>query len=113
MAGLQDHLVAKAPPIQIDQHGVARIGTTRVTLETVMHHYGNGASPEEIALRFSSLRLSDIYTVIAFCLEHEAEVKAYTEEAQEESDRVLEQVLRNTDHAKIRERLLSRQERAA
>lgn len=113
MAGLQDYLVAIAPPLEIDPHGVARVAGTRVTLETVMHHYQNGAMPEEIALRFSCLRLPDIYAVIAFCLDHEDALKAYLELAQEESDQVLEQVLRNTDHAHIRERLLARHGRAA
>ena len=35
-------------PIRIDEHGVARIGGTRIPLETIVGAFRRGASPEEI-----------------------------------------------------------------
>jgi uncharacterized protein (DUF433 family) len=39
-------------PLNADQDGVVRIGKTRVTLDTVIHAFKHGATPEEIAQRY-------------------------------------------------------------
>jgi hypothetical protein len=52
---------AETAPISIDIDGVARIGRTRVTLDTVVLAFEQGATAEEIASRYPALKLSDVY----------------------------------------------------
>lgn len=66
-------------PITMTPERVARVGSTRVTLDSVLHAYNNGASPEEIVYRFSALKLADVHGVIAFYLRHPQAVNAYLE----------------------------------
>jgi uncharacterized protein (DUF433 family) len=61
-------LVPTAEPIPLvtDANGVVRISKTRVTLDTVVTAFLEGATAEEIREQYSSLRLSDIYAVITY-----------------------------------------------
>jgi hypothetical protein len=52
------------PPLRQDAAEVIRIGRTQVTLEGVIGIYEQGASAEEIALRFDALDLHDIYATL-------------------------------------------------
>ena len=71
-------LVAEAPPLRQDGETL-RVGRTRVTLETLVWAYREGATPEAIKDQFPTLELADIYDVIAYCLRHPAEVNEYLE----------------------------------
>ena len=42
-------------PLRVDDDGVVRVGHTRVTLDTVVVAYLDGASPEEIVNRYPSI----------------------------------------------------------
>lgn len=64
-------------PLRLDASGVVRVGNTRVTLDTVLAAYHQGASAEEIAVRYDSLSLADIHAVIAYCLRHPDDVESY------------------------------------
>ena len=66
--GLTETLIAEPPPLHEDQDGVVRVGGTRVTLDTVVEAYEEGATPEEIVLQYSSLKLSDVYATIGYYL---------------------------------------------
>lgn len=65
-------------PLKIDPDGVIRISKTRVTLDTVVTAFREGATSEEIREQYPSLQLADIYSAIAYYLRHQAEVDAYT-----------------------------------
>ena len=56
---------AEPVPLQADPDGVVRVGNTRVTLETVIGAFLDGASAEEIAYQYRPLDFADIYAVIA------------------------------------------------
>jgi uncharacterized protein (DUF433 family) len=71
-----------------------RIKGTRVGIETVLHDYGEGASPEEIVLRYPTLSLEQVYATITYYLAHREQVDAYLarvrqqqEEAWQEQER--------------------------
>ena len=64
-------------PLHIDEDGVARVGRTRVTLETVIGASKNGASAEEITERYDALDLAEIYAVIGYYLSNKPDVDAY------------------------------------
>ena len=68
-------LDAQPLPMQETADGVVRIGGTRVTLDTVIRAYRRGASAEEIARAFDTLRLEDIYAVLSFYLRQTEEVE--------------------------------------
>ena len=41
-----------SPPFRWDEAGGIRIGSSRVTLDSVLASYHNGCTPEEIAIQF-------------------------------------------------------------
>ena len=90
--------------------GSWRIAGTRVSIDSVIHGYWNGATPEEICQDFPSLSLAQIYSVIAFYLTHRAAVDAYLKR-QNDADRRLRRSL-TTHHreqlAALRRRLQKR-----
>lgn len=70
-------LHAAAPPLEAAADGAVRVAGTRVTLDVVVREYDAGASAEDLVLRYPTLRLSDIYAVIAFVLREREAVDAY------------------------------------
>jgi uncharacterized protein (DUF433 family) len=74
-----------APPLREDASGVIRIGQTRVTLESVVALFDQGASAEEIALRYDALHLEDIYATLGYVLAHREAVQAYLAHASHQS----------------------------
>lgn len=64
-------------PIYVDEQGQIRINKTRVLLELVVNAFNRGESAEDIMESYSSLSLADVYAVIAYYLNHRAEVDAY------------------------------------
>jgi uncharacterized protein (DUF433 family) len=70
-------LEAEPVPLAVDADGVYRVAGTRVTLDTVVAAYQEGATPEEIGDQYPSLKLDHIYAVISYYLRHREEVAAY------------------------------------
>ena len=64
-------------PLVTGGDGVIRISGTRVSLETVVAAFRDGATPEEIAQQYPSIPLGDLYEVIGYYLRHEAELNGY------------------------------------
>lgn len=95
-------------PLQKDAHGVIRVGGTRVTLETVVKAFKNGATCEEIIYQFPSLELADVYAVIGYYLKNQAEVEAYLQERQKNAEIIRKKIEAHFDSKGIRERLLKR-----
>lgn len=104
---LLEVFVAEAPPLRTDKDGVIRVGGTRVTLDTVISVYQNGANAEEIALRYDALSLPDVYAVISYYLRHRSEIEDYLRKRQEQAEQVRQA---NADKMPqgLRERLLAR-----
>ena len=92
-----------------DKGGVLRVGKSRVTLDTVIAQFHEGASPEEIALRYPSLQLADLYSVIAYYLNHRRDLDAYLEERARQGDQNEREARARPEVQMLRERLLARQ----
>src|SRR4051794_2956594 len=75
-------------PISIDTDGVARVGGTRVTLDTVIGAFRLGACAEEIVLRYDALSLADVCAAIAFYLKHPAEINDYLRKRDLEAEEI-------------------------
>ena len=65
--------------LSCDDHGAIRLAGHRIGLEHLVHFYNEGYSAEMLLGQFPSLSLSLIYKVLAFYLDHTAEVDAYCE----------------------------------
>ena len=76
-------LEVEAPPFRKDETGAIRIGNTRVLLELVIRAFQDGASPESIVQRYSTLSLSDVYTTIGYYLRHQAALEKYLKDREE------------------------------
>lgn len=68
-----------APFLSRDDHGAIRVTGQRIGPEHLVHFYTEGYSAEMLLGQFPSLSLSLIYKVLAFYLDHTAEVDAYSE----------------------------------
>src|SRR5919198_1152235 len=102
-------LAADSLPLRLDQDGTVRVGCTRVTLDSVIADFEQGATPEQIASDFPSLQLADIYTVIGYYLSHRSDVEAYLREQEQQAEEVRRMLeARLGDQRGLRERLLSR-----
>lgn len=99
---------AQPIPLQIDSLGVVRVSGTRVSLDTVIAAFQEGESAEEIAQDYPSLSLADVYAVIAYYLNHQAEVEKYLVQSREKAKQVRESVEARYDPIGIRQRLLAR-----
>jgi uncharacterized protein (DUF433 family) len=95
-------------PLSVDADSIIRIGDTRVTLDTVIAAFSEGATPEEIAYQYPSLHLSDIYAVIGYYLGQRAEVEAYLAERSTRAVAVQQQNEARFDPQGVRDRLLAR-----
>jgi len=65
-----------------------RVAGTRVSLDSVVHAYLEGQSPEAIADSLPSLSLEQIHGAIAFYLRHREEVEQYLAEQDERWERL-------------------------
>lgn len=95
-------------PLHMDIDGVLRVGGTRVTLDSVIGTFSDGATPEEIVQQYTSLDLADVYAVLGYYLRHQAEVEVYLKRRQQQAQAVRQQNARRTNTHEIRERLLAR-----
>lgn len=96
-------------PVKEDADGVFRVGGTRVTLDTVVSCFEDGATVEEIVGRYPSLQVPDVYAVVAFYLTHRDAVAAYLLEREKLGLQVRAEVERRSPSRGIRDRLLARQ----
>jgi uncharacterized protein (DUF433 family) len=64
-------------PFQLDEYGTYRVGNTRIALERVIESYRRGDSAANILDSFPDLRLADVFAVLSYYLNHEAEVNQY------------------------------------
>lgn len=94
-------------PVHTDANGVVRVGGTRVTLDTLVAAFDAGATAEEILQQYPSLALADVYSVIAYYLRHQSEVRASITR-QQQAAHVRKENERRFDSSGVRERLLAR-----
>lgn len=101
-------IVAQTIPIELDADGVARVGKTRVTLDTVVAAFNQGATVEEIVYRYPALKLSDVYSTISFYLSHQQEVAEYLRQRQQQSQEIRLINEQKLDPQGLRDRLSAR-----
>ena len=95
-------------PLTTDQNGVVRIGKSRVTLDTIVYAFNDGANAEEILDRYPSLQPADIYSVIGYYLRHRTEVDAYLKDREAFRAEVRRENESRFPSTGLREKLLAR-----
>lgn len=99
-------------PLVVTEHGTIRIKGSRVSLDSIVHHFKFGATAEQFVQSFPSLSLGDVYSSIAYYLTHRQEIEAYLEEQETAADNLQEQLESNRDYqaeiAELRSRILGR-----
>ena len=96
-------------PLKADIDGVVRVGNTRVTLDTIIVAFKEGATAEEIVSQYPSLLLADVYAVIGYYLQQQPEVEAYLNQREQIANEVRQQNEARFNQQGIRDRLMARQ----
>jgi uncharacterized protein (DUF433 family) len=99
------------PPLREDAAGALRVGDSRVLLDLVIRAFQDGATPETIVQRYSTLALSDVYAVIAYYLRHRSQIEAYLAEREQKAEEVRQRLDQQGDLSEIRARLLAQRQR--
>jgi len=101
-------VTAEPVPLASDADGAVRVGSTRVTLDTVVAAFREGMTAEGIVEQYPSLGLEEVYKVIGYVLSHPVEVENYLRERQRLAADVRRENEARFDPAGIRDRLLAR-----
>ena len=100
--------VTETIPLETDSSGIVRVGKSRVTFDTVIAAFRQGATAEEIVHQYPSLDLADVYQVIGYYLRRSSEVEEYLQERKAKADAVRGQNEARFDPQGVRARLLAR-----
>lgn len=99
-------------PLEATEYGTLRIKGSRVSLDSVVHHFKLGATAEQIAQSFPSLNLADIYAAIAYYLTHREAVEGYLRQQEAEADALQQRIEADPAYqarmAELRDRILAR-----
>lgn len=103
-------LERETPPLREDETGAIRVGNSRVLLEVVIRAFQDGAPPESIVHRYSTLSLSDVYSTVGYYLRHQDAVETYLNQREQIAESVQQRLSSlQPDLSLIRSRLLSQQ----
>ncbi len=97
-------------PLTPNRDGVVLVTDTRVSLDLIVAAFVAGATAEEIAQKYSSVSLADVYAVLTYYLRHRDAVEAYLDLRSEQRGRVRAENERRLDPQGIRDRLLARRQ---
>lgn len=94
-----------------DETGAIRVGNSRVLLEIIIRSFQDGASPESIVHRYSTLSLADVYSAIAYYLRNQDMVETYLNHREQLANSVQKRLANiQPDLTFIRSRLLSQRQ---
>jgi len=88
-----------------------RIKCTRVGIETVLEDYLNAMSPEEIAVRYPTLTLEQVYATITYYLHNQREIDQYLARWRQYSEQAWKQQQQHPSSSIERLQNLKRQRR--
>ena len=100
-------------PLETNSYGVVHVSGSRVTLDTIVAAFWQGATAEEIVQQYPPLDLADVYAIIGWYLRHRDEVASYLREREEQAAAIRREVERRFPPHGIRERLLARRDAAS
>ena len=96
--------------IKRTREGLWRVAGTRVSVDSIIHAFWRGATPEQIVQDYDALTLAQVYGVVHYYLTHRKEVSAYLK-TQQRMDKKLRREL-TAEHgpflADLRRRMAAR-----
>lgn len=95
-------------PLTRDDDGTIRITGSRVTLDSLIREFKDGATAEQIQEDFPSLALRDIYAAIAYYIQHTEVVEEYLRRQQADAAQTRSEIERGQSSATLRARLRQR-----
>ncbi len=99
-------------PLRLMEDGTIRIAESRVSLESVIHHYKLGASAEQIVQKFPALDLADVYAAISYYLNNEESIEEYVRAQETKGDSLQVELESDPQYQKnsadLRARIVSR-----
>ena len=95
-------------PFSVGSDGVVRIGKTRVTLDTIIQAFLDGATPEEVSQQYPTVDLADVYSVIGYYLRRRPEIEDYLQREKQQTEKIRIRNESRFDPHGIRERLMAR-----
>ena len=75
-------MIYPAYPCIEERNGGLYLASTRVSLDSILINFREGASPERIAQAFSTLKFSQVYGAIAYYLENDETINGYLAEGE-------------------------------
>jgi uncharacterized protein (DUF433 family) len=66
-----------------ERNGGLYVTGKRVSLDSIVYAFNNGATPESIQERFAGLTAADVFGAISYYLDHQAQVDAYLQQHHE------------------------------
>jgi uncharacterized protein (DUF433 family) len=100
--------LSETVPFETHADGVIRVSRTRVTLDTLVAAFKDGATAEEIVQQYPSIPLADVYSVIGYYLRHQDATERYLAQRQNIATLVRNEVESRNNPIGIRARLLAR-----
>jgi len=96
-----------------ERNGGYYLRGSRMSLDSIVYHWLEGQSAEQIRDSFPSLRLVEIYGAITYYLEHQAEIDRYLKEGDAlfEAQRAAAEDADPAWHAELRRRMVEARER--
>ena len=94
--------------IEKSADGVIVVSGTRVPIDTVVFWFNHGSTAEVIADKYPSLSLAQVYSSIAYYLNHRVEIDEYIKSAEAESLQNQKRLSANGQNSHLRSRLLAR-----
>jgi len=104
-------LAPESMPLAMGADGVIRVGGTRVTLDTVLAAFQEGATAETIAQQYPSISLADVYQVIGYYLRHSADLEPYLKRRRQEMCETRKANEARWPPEGLRDRLMARRQR--
>jgi uncharacterized protein (DUF433 family) len=102
---------SQASPL-VNENGTLYVAGSRVSFQSIVYHYELGASVEQLAQKFPVLKLADIYSAIAYYLNHRDAVKDYLRQREALDDEAQEKIESEPQYqkttAELRARLMTR-----
>ena len=95
-------------PLETNEQGVIRVKGTRVSLDSILHAFNEGATAEEIVLRFPTCAIEDIYTILSWALNNPQFVTEYLGLQTAKRNPLEAEIKQDFTSSGLRERLLAR-----
>lgn len=77
-----------AVPLTQMENGTWRVTGTRIPLERIVECHRAGYTPEDIVESFDVLKLSDVYLVLGYYLDHTDEVEEYIRQQEKDAEEI-------------------------